>query len=179
MKSIDIVITGLGGQGVLSAGKVIGEVALMAGYDVKITAIRGMAQRGEGVLSQIRIGKKIFSPLISEGKGDILLGFELLEVANNEHLIKKEGLLIFFDRLTPFKKTTDLSLKIAHKNKLEFSYKKTLERLPNEKNINLFMLGVVSKYLTFKKELWIESIKINFSGKKLQDNLFTFEYGYT
>ena len=81
MKNSNLLITGVGGQGIILASDIIGEAALTAGYDVKKTDTLGMAQRGGSVVSNVRIGHQVWSPLIKEGEVDILLAFEKLEAA--------------------------------------------------------------------------------------------------
>ena len=81
MKEFNILVTGVGGQGVILASNIIGEVALAAGYDVKKTDTLGMAQRGGSVVSHVRLGHQVCSPLIKTGEVDIMIAFEKLEAA--------------------------------------------------------------------------------------------------
>jgi indolepyruvate ferredoxin oxidoreductase beta subunit len=94
----NILISGVGGQGVLLTSKVIAEAALLAGLDVKQSEVHGMAQRGGSVLSQVRFGDKVFSPIVSEGEADLLIGFEPLETARYLHFLKDDGVVVYNTR---------------------------------------------------------------------------------
>ncbi len=98
MNVFNILISGVGGQGVLLTSKIIAEAALLAGLDVKQSEVHGMAQRGGSVLSQVRFGEKVFSPIVSEGEADLLIGFEPLETARYLHFLKDGGAVIFNTR---------------------------------------------------------------------------------
>jgi len=94
----NILIAGVGGQGVLLTSKIIAEAALLAGLDVKQSEVHGMAQRGGSVLSQVRFGDKVFSPIVSEGEADLLIGFEPLETARYLHYLRETGRVIYNTR---------------------------------------------------------------------------------
>jgi len=94
MKKIDLLMTGVGGQGTILASDIIGEVALASGYDVKKTDTLGMAQRGGSVTSHVRLASKVYSPLIKEGEADIMLAFEKLEAARWGYYLKPGGIAI-------------------------------------------------------------------------------------
>jgi len=94
MKTLGALVTGVGGQGIILASDIICEAAIIAGYDVKKTDTLGMAQRGGSVLSHVRIGTRVFSPLIREGEVDLLLAFEKLEAARWSHYIHKDAICI-------------------------------------------------------------------------------------
>jgi len=94
----NILIAGVGGQGVLLTSKIIAEAALLAGLDVKQSEVHGMAQRGGSVLSQVRFGDKVFSPVIAEGEADLLIGFEPLETARYLHYLRDNGMTIYNTR---------------------------------------------------------------------------------
>jgi indolepyruvate ferredoxin oxidoreductase beta subunit len=94
----NILIAGVGGQGVLLTSKIIAEAALLAGLDVKQSEVHGMAQRGGSVLSQVRFGDKVFSPIVSEGDADLLIGFEPLETARYLHFLRDTGMVIYNTR---------------------------------------------------------------------------------
>ncbi len=98
MNVFNILIAGVGGQGVLLTSKIIAEAALLAGLDVKQSEVHGMAQRGGSVLSQVRFGKKVFSPIIAEGDADLLIGFEPLETARYLHYLRNTGTVVYNTR---------------------------------------------------------------------------------
>lgn len=98
VKVFNILIAGVGGQGVLLTSKIIAEAALLQGLDVKQSEVHGMAQRGGSVLSQVRIGEKVFSPIVSEGDADLLIGFEPLETARYLHFLREGGVVVYNTR---------------------------------------------------------------------------------
>ena len=93
-KITNVLIVGVGGQGTLLTSRIIAQVAVQMGYDVKVSEIHGMAQRGGSVVSQVRYGKKVFSPIISKGEADIILAFEKIEAARWLDYLKPEGMVI-------------------------------------------------------------------------------------
>src|SRR5512139_3981046 len=93
-----ILIGGVGGQGVLLTSKIIAEAALLAGLDVKQSEVHGMAQRGGSVLSQVRFGEKVFSPVVNEGEADLMIGFEPLETARYLHFLRDDGTVVYNTR---------------------------------------------------------------------------------
>ena len=95
MKVFNILIAGVGGQGVLLTSKIIAEAALLQGLDVKQSEVHGMAQLGGSVLSQVRFGDKVFSPIIAEGEADLLIGFEPLETARYLHFLRDGGIVVY------------------------------------------------------------------------------------
>src|SRR4051794_38800996 len=95
MSVFNIVIAGVGGQGVLLASKVLAESALASGMDVKQNEVHGMAQRGGSVISFVRIGEKVFSPVVTPGSADILISFEPLEALRYCHYLKNDGMLVY------------------------------------------------------------------------------------
>lgn len=98
MNVFNILIAGVGGQGVLLTSKIIAEAALLQGLDVKQSEVHGMAQRGGSVLSQVRIGDKVFSPIVAEGDADLLIGFEPLETARYLHFLRDGGIVVYNTR---------------------------------------------------------------------------------
>lgn len=98
MNVFNILIAGVGGQGVLLTSKIIAEAALLAGLDVKQSEVHGMAQRGGSVLSQVRFGEKVFSPIVNEGEADLLIGFEPLETARYLHYLRESGMAVYNTR---------------------------------------------------------------------------------
>ena len=98
MKTRNILIVGVGGQGTLLTSRVIGDVAINKGYDVKMSEVHGMAQRGGSVVTHVRYGEKVYSPLVEEGSADILLAFEKLEALRWIHYLKEDGIAIVNDQ---------------------------------------------------------------------------------
>lgn len=94
-KNLDILIVGVGGQGTLLASRVLGKYALDSGSDVKLSEVHGMAQRGGSVMTYVRIGRNIASPIIDEGGADLILSFEKLEALRYAHYLKKGGMILY------------------------------------------------------------------------------------
>ena len=101
MNKQDLLIVGVGGQGIVLASDILGEVALAAGHDVKKTDTLGMAQRGGSVLSHVRIADKVWSPLIKEGEVDVLVAFEKLEAVRWSYYLRSDGVAIINNQATP------------------------------------------------------------------------------
>lgn len=170
IRKYDLLITGVGGQGNILASDISGEVALEAGYDVKKTDTLGMAQRGGSVISHVRIGKKVFSPLIKDGEVDILLAFEKLEGVRWTNSLRPGAIVIMnnyaqpplsvslgVDRYPTDKEVTDI-----FKQRTDRIYlvdgTQAVTKLGNLRTLNIFMLGCLSQFLPFKVEAWEKSI---------------------
>ncbi|MGI5892431.1 MAG: indolepyruvate oxidoreductase subunit beta, partial [Bacillota bacterium] len=98
MKNTNILIVGVGGQGTVLSGRIIAQVAQDAGLDVKVSEIHGMSQRGGSVITQVRFGKKVWSPIIPNGQADIMLAFEKLEALRSLHWMSNDGKMIINDK---------------------------------------------------------------------------------
>ena len=99
---MNIMVVGVGGQGTLLTSRIIGKTALAAGYDVKLSEVHGMAQRGGSVVTFVRYGKKVYEPVVEEGEVDVLISFERLEAKRYAHYLKKDGIIVVNDeRIDP------------------------------------------------------------------------------
>ncbi|MCK5213790.1 MAG: 2-oxoacid:acceptor oxidoreductase family protein [Candidatus Omnitrophica bacterium] len=186
-KSVNILFAGVGGQGVLLASEIVARVFLKSGYDVKTSALHGIAQRGGTILSHVRGGEKIYSPLIPHGAVDIIIGMELSETARQAWKIKKGGCILYIDRQIPSNrqnKTARYSAKslkniIREKSPkfMEISYAESVNLLKNEKILNLFILGRLSNYFTLPQRKWIETIEQLIPFHMKERNIFAFEAG--
>ena len=94
---MNIMIVGVGGQGTLLTSRIIGNLALGEGYDVKISEVHGMAQRGGSVVTYVRFGERVYGPTVEEGTADVLLAFERLEALRYAHYLKKGGVIVLND----------------------------------------------------------------------------------
>ena len=102
MKTLNVLMSGVGGQGVILASKILSDMALRSGFDIKQSEVHGMSQRGGSVVSHVRIGDKVHSPLVPEGQCDILLAFEPLEGLRFAHWVRGDGVIIYStDRINP------------------------------------------------------------------------------
>ncbi len=188
MKTFNIVLAGVGGQGVILASKILSEVGISQGLDVKQSEVHGMSQRGGSVTSHVKIGSKVYSPLITEGEADIVLAFELLEGMRNKHYLKKGGQIIYnTSRVNPI---TVSSGAVKYPENIESELKNLdcevhgldafdlSKKVGNTKSANVVLVGAVSKFLTFIDEnKWKEVIKSSVPAKVLDLNLKAFEAG--
>jgi len=166
---MNVLIVGVGGQGVLLASELLGEAALESGYDVKKSEVHGMAQRGGVVYSHIRLGDKIYSPLIREGHVDVILAFEQAEAQRWVHYLRDAGTIIVnhFKLIPPiasmkgFDYPADAidSVKKRVKNVKVINAAQTAERLGNLHLINTVLLGVLSMSLDISPEIWEKVIR--------------------
>ncbi len=190
MKKLDLLITGVGGQGVVLASDIIGEAALAEGYDVKKTDTLGMAQRGGSVISNLRIAPKVWSPLINEGEVDILLSFEKLEAARWSHYLRSGGIVIVNNHALPplavslgkARYPADaeiLNILKQHTDRIHFidGTRRTRE-LGNIRTLNIFMLGCLSCFTPMLKlATWNKVISQYVPEKVRALNITAFEQG--
>lgn len=184
-----MLITGTGGQGIVLAGDILGEVAIAAGYDVKKTDTLGMAQRGGSVVSHVRIGSRVWSPLIGGGDVDLLLGFEKLEAARWGHylragaiaIVNNQALLPLSVNLGNEKYPGDSEITgilRQHAGRVVFiDGTARLRELGNMRALNIFMLGCASVFLPFKVYLWHDIISRHISADTRQSNIVAFNRG--
>ncbi|MBN1862193.1 MAG: indolepyruvate oxidoreductase subunit beta [Dehalococcoidales bacterium] len=170
MKKFDLLVTGVGGQGVILASNIIGEVALAAGYDVKKTDTLGMAQRGGSVVSHVRLGRGVYSPLIKAGEVDIMLAFEKLEAARWSHYLHP-GAVAVVNNYAQFPLSVNLGdetypgddeivniLKRSTKRIYLIDATSRVEALGNLRTLNVFLLGCASVFLPLKIRVWQDII---------------------
>ena len=189
MRKLDLLITGVGGQGVILASDIISEAALAAGYDVKKTDTLGMAQRGGSVVSHVRIGQQVWSPLIKEGEVDIILAFEKLEAARWSHYLRRGAIAVVNNQALP-----PLSVNLGNErypsdNEITDILGQVTERvyfvngtgcareLGNIRTLNIFMLGCVSLFLPLRVHTWKSTISQRVPSKVLQVNITAFSRG--
>jgi indolepyruvate ferredoxin oxidoreductase beta subunit len=187
----DILMVGVGGQGIVLASDILGDVALAMGLDVKKTDTLGMAQRGGSVTSHLRIGKKVWSPLISPKEADILLAFEKLEAARWVNYVKPEGTVIINNLAIPplsislgtQKYPADKDITASFKQRTPHIHlvdgSKETGSLGDIRTLNVFMLGFLSKLIPFKieSEAWKQAIARRLPEKIVSLNMRAFERG--
>jgi indolepyruvate ferredoxin oxidoreductase beta subunit len=183
----NILISGVGGQGVLLTSKVIAEAALLAGLDVKQSEVHGMAQRGGSVLSQVRFGDKVFSPIVSEGEADLLIGFEPLETARYLHFLKDEGVVVYNTRtigtigvsIAAEKYPVDINTLIKDRVKTVTPFDGTQLAVAagDKRTLNLVLLGAALSFLPLKESDILEAIKNTVPKKVLEINQKAFAAG--
>ena len=183
-----IVLAGVGGQGTLIAGKLLGILALKLGLDVKVSEVHGMAQRGGSVVTYVRYGDKVAEPIVEEGQADVLIAFEQLEALRYAHFLKRDGVLIVnTQRIDPMPVVTGAAeYPEGIVDKLRGEYKvidvdamSEALKLGNPKVFNVIVLGVAAKHMDFTKEQWFEVIEKTVKPKFIDMNKKAFEVGYS
>ena len=189
MKKMDLLVTGVGGQGVVLASDIIGETALAAGFDVKKTDTLGMAQRGGSVVSHVRLAPEVWSPLIKDGEADLLLAFEKLEAARWSHYLKPGAIAIVNNYEQPplsvslgqEKYPTDTQIAAALKRRTDQVYfidgNKRAKKLGNVRTLNIYMLGCFSVFAPLDIDVWKENISRRMPENIREINLTAFEMG--
>lgn len=182
-----VLISGVGGQGALLASTVLGRLLLTAGYDVKISEVHGMAQRGGSVVTHVRYGENVSSPMIEACSADILLSFEKLEALRWLDLVKAGGTVISNTQMIrpagmtkPQDKYPDdieKRLKIGGYKTKWIDGQQLALQAGNIKAVNTVMLGVLSKHLDFSQEAWEAAIAASVPAKLLEVNKKAFLLG--
>jgi len=183
-----IVICGVGGQGTILASDILSLVAMEEGYDVKKSEVHGMAQRGGSVISNCVFGKKVYSPLIGLGEGDILLAFEKLEALRSLSYLKKNGKMIVNDY--EWLPITVASGDATYPENIIKTLKKKVENLicvdgikiaadlGNIRTTNVVLLGVLARFLPFKQESWLFVLEKRVPKKTVEINKTAFLLGF-
>lgn len=180
---MDILIVGVGGQGTLLASRVLGRYALENGYDVKLSEVHGMAQRGGSVMTYVRIGNKIASPIIDEGAADFILAFEKLEALRYAHYLKNGGEVLYSTQeIMPMPVVTGAA---EYPQGIESKLKGTgVDALSlalqagNSKAANSVMLGALCKKLGFDKQKFEDALLASIPQKTVEMNRKAFALGY-
>jgi indolepyruvate ferredoxin oxidoreductase beta subunit len=183
----NILLVGVGGQGILLASEILAETFMLAGYDVKKSEIHGMSQRGGSVVSHVRYGSEVFSPTVPEGEGDILFGFELMETCRYLHLMKPGGKVIANDlKIQP---PAVLSGQVAYPADLPETIRsrfpdfllvdgqKLATEAGNPRAANTVLLGAVSKRLDIPENYWFTALEKMVPAKALEINRRAFLMG--
>lgn len=184
----NVMIVGVGGQGTLLASRIIGKVAIKAGYDVKVSEVHGMSQRGGSVVTYVKYDEKVYSPLVFEGEADFLLAFEELEAYRWLPYLKKDGrLIVNTQQMDPMPVITGAMQypdNIIDKIKSKVSNVTSIDALAGAveagtvKAVNIVLIGCFAKSSNVDKQIWIDVIKETVPPKFLDINLKAFEIGY-
>jgi indolepyruvate ferredoxin oxidoreductase, beta subunit len=148
----NVVVAGLGGQGVLKASDILADVAVRAGFDVKKSEIKGMSQRGGSVSSDVRFGDAVLSPMVSPGEADFLLVLEPTQIEPNRHYLKTGGTLISPDAVNA-------------------------AQLSNKKALNVALLGALSAHLSLPEKEWLDAVRESFPADFFEANRQAFAVG--
>ena len=184
---MNIMIVGVGGQGTLLASRILGNIVIEEGYDVKVSEVHGMSQRGGSVVTYVKFGDKVYSPIIDKGEADIILAFEMLEAYRALPYLKKGGKIIVNNQeMNPMRVIIGaMEYPKNIKEKLESIVNvETVEALKlakeagNIKTVNVVLIGVLAKSTNIKYEKWIEILKATVPAKLLEVNLKAFDLGY-
>jgi indolepyruvate ferredoxin oxidoreductase beta subunit len=183
----NILLVGVGGQGILLASEILSEAAMLAGFDVKKSEIHGMSQRGGSVVSHVRYGTEVFSPIVPEGEGDILFGFELMETARSLPLLKQGGTVVANDlQISPpsvlmgqdtYPEGLVERIKARFPDFLLVDGQKIAADAGNVRAANTVLLGAVSKKLNIAEEFWLKALEKMVPPKALAVNKLAFQQG--
>lgn len=183
-----VMIVGVGGQGSLLASKLLGNLLTAEGYDVKVSEVHGMSQRGGSVVTYVRFGEKVFSPIITKGEADIIISFEKLEAARYAPFLKKGGKLITnTQKIDPMPviigaatypedvldQLTAKGVSIDALDALSLA-----EQAGSAKAVNIVLMGKAAKYFDIPFERWIDAIEKTVKPRFVEMNKKAFELGY-
>lgn len=183
----NILIAGIGGQGTLLASRVLGRLFLNAGYDVKVSEVHGMSQRGGSVVSYVRYGERVFSPVIDKGEADAVIAFELLEAARWAEYLKQGGTVVVnCERLDPVSTASGaasypedipegLSARGFRVHALDGLA--LAREAGSERAVNFVLLGRASRLFDIPKDGWMRAIEQYVPRVTLDANKKAFEFG--
>ena len=187
MKTKNIMIVGVGGQGSLLASKLLGRMLLQKGYDIKVSEVHGMSQRGGSVVTYVRFGEKVYSPVIDKGEADFIVSFELLEAARWTEYLKPEGkIVVNTQKISPMpvitgaaeypenlvQKMEAAGLQVDAVDALALA-----QQAGSAKAVNIVLMGHLSRYFDFAEEEWLEAIENCVPAKFLELNKTAFRLG--
>ena len=187
METKNIMIVGVGGQGTLLTSRVLGGIIQAAGYDVKLSEVHGMAQRGGSVVTFVRYGDKVYEPIVEEGQADVLIAFEKLEAMRYAHFLKEDGVMIVNDqRMDPMTVVTGMAeypenildtLKEKYRV-VSIDAMAEAKKLGNAKVFNTVVIGAAARHLPFPREKWETVIRSTVPPKTAEINLAAFHAGF-
>lgn len=183
----NIMIVGVGGQGTLLTSRILGGITKAAGYDVKLSEVHGMAQRGGSVVTFVRYGDNVAEPIVEEGQADVLIAFEKLEAMRYAHFLKPDGAMVINDqRIDPITVVTGMAqypegIIKALGEKYNIYTVDAMEKakeLGNSKVFNIIVLGVAAQHMDFSEEDWLTVIENTVPPKTIEINKKAFLEGY-
>ena len=187
METKNIMIVGVGGQGSLLASKLLGRLLLTRGYDIKVSEVHGMSQRGGSVVTYVRFGDKVYSPVIDKGMADYIVSFELLEAARWTEYLKKNGkIIVNTQQINPMpviigaaaypenlvEKMTAAGIDVDAFDALSLA-----EQAGSTKAVNIVLMGHLSRNFDFTEEEWLTAIEQSVPAKFLELNKKAFMLG--
>lgn len=187
MKTVNIMIVGVGGQGSLLASKLLGHLLLKQGYDVKVSEVHGMSQRGGSVVTYVRYCDKVYSPLVSEGEADYIISFEKIEAARHASMLKLGGqIIVNTQQIDPMPVITGNAeypdsildeLKSKGVNVDAVDALALAKEAGSVKAVNIVLMGRLSNYFPFDKDMWLSSIEETVAPKFVDMNKKAFLLG--
>ncbi len=188
MNTYSVMIVGVGGQGTLLASRLLGNAVISAGYDVKVSEVHGMSQRGGSVITYVRYGEEVNSPIIEKGEADLIIAFEQLEAARYLPFLKKGGkMVVNTQKIDPMSVVTGVAEypqgvieKLQEKADVTALDALSLAvEAGSPKAVNVVLMGVVAKHMGFTKEAWEKVVEETVPAKFKELNLKAFELGYS
>ncbi|QSX09084.1 indolepyruvate oxidoreductase subunit beta [Alkalibacter rhizosphaerae] len=184
----NILIVGVGGQGTLLTSRILGNLAVDLGYDVKLSEVHGMSQRGGSVVTHVRYGEKVYSPLVEVGQADLILSFEKLEAIRWKHFLSPCGtMLVNTQETDPMSVITGAAeypemiierLEEDCNQVVAIDAVRVAKELGNVRVVNTILLGLLARRMDITKELWMDAIRRTVPPKTIGINLQAFEKGY-
>ncbi|MCK5597974.1 MAG: indolepyruvate oxidoreductase subunit beta [Candidatus Eisenbacteria sp.] len=182
-KVTNVFIAGVGGQGILLASEILADVALAHGLDVKKSEVHGMAQRGGSVVSHVRFGEKVYSPVIAEREAELLVSFEKMEALRWIHYLAPEGTVIVNDQeivpsgLEEYPDSLSDEIRARAPDTLFLDALGLAGKAGHARAVNVVMLGAFSNYLDFPEDDWKKAVEARVPKKTVEVNLKAFELG--
>ena len=187
METKNIMIVGVGGQGSLLASKLLGRLLMNEGYDVKVSEVHGMSQRGGSVVTYVRYGDKVYSPVVDEGEADYIISFELLEAARWLPFLREDGQIITnTQQIDPMPVITGAAkypenlvekMRATGANIDAFDALALAEQAGSSKAVNIALMGRVSKYFDLSEEAWLKAMEEIVPAKFIELNKKAFALG--
>lgn len=188
MNTKSIMIVGVGGQGTLLASRLLGAALLSEGYDVKVSEVHGMSQRGGSVVTYVKYGDKVASPIVKQGQADLILAFEQLEAARWLPFLKTDGTIIAntqtIDPMPVVIGTAEYpngvldAVRATGANLTEIDALSLAVKAGSPKAVNVVLIGVMASHMDITYDVWENAIRATVPEKFLSLNLKAFEYGY-
>jgi indolepyruvate ferredoxin oxidoreductase, beta subunit len=189
MNKLNIMLVGVGGQGTLLASRVLGNVAMKKSFDVKVSEVHGMSQRGGSVVTYVKLGEKVFSPLIDKNEADIIIAFEQLEALRWLNFLKEGGRLIINEqKIDPmpviigkakYPENILVKIKENYHNSVSIDALAIAKECGNIKAVNIVLIGMMAHSTDIEKSIWIEALKEVIPAKLIDVNIKAFEAGYS
>ena len=189
METKNVMIVGVGGQGSLLASKLLGALLTAEGFDVKVSEVHGMSQRGGSVVTYVRCGEKVYSPVIAEGEADFIVSFEKIEAARYSKNLKAGGKIIvnsqMIDPMPVITGAAEYPAQVLEELKTKGVFVDEIDALSlaqqagNAKSVNIVLMGRLAKYFDISRDKWLEAIKATVKPQFVDVNLKAFELGYT